>query len=147
MSTVVINPDFSELLKQPKQKQNEYFAGYKDQFKTVPIVSGDENVELGDHICVHRALFTHHFICTGCNDDKIVLRTARISQSKKPCKQQSLEVKDREYTYQQLEEKHVSTQHTVPSRRPLIRLVRFCSFLYLARLRLYGINFKLEDPL
>ncbi|KAK3698185.1 hypothetical protein QZH41_019289, partial [Actinostola sp. cb2023] len=106
MSTVVINPDFSELLKQSTQKQNDFFAGYKDQFKTVPIVSGDENVELGDHICVHRALFTHHFICTGCNDDKIVLRTTRISQSKKPCKRQSLEVKDREYTYQQLEEKH-----------------------------------------
>ncbi|KAK3698186.1 hypothetical protein QZH41_019290, partial [Actinostola sp. cb2023] len=107
MSTVVINPDFSELLKQSTQKQNDFFAGYKDQFKTVPIVSGDENVELGDHICVHRALFTHHFICTGCNDDKIVLRTTRISQSKKPCKRQSLEVKDREYTYQQLEEKHM----------------------------------------
>ncbi|KXJ04995.1 hypothetical protein AC249_AIPGENE18230, partial [Exaiptasia diaphana] len=89
----------------------ERFQRCDTPFETEDVKAAKENVELGDHLAVHRALLTHHFICTGIEEDKIILHTVKplcdachrnpgIKCSKRH------EVWTKEYTYQEMEDRN-----------------------------------------
>lgn len=116
----VMDQKYKEQLQQKEESLIELFQRCKMLFETEDVKAAKGNVELGDHLAFHRALFTHHFICTGFEEDKIILHT--VDPLCDECSQiprrigikcsRGHKVKTKGYTCQEMEERNVSHKNS-----------------------------------